>query len=139
LQPGNLDDCGVTVRSCASSCKMLTMTESPDDPTTITMPERVWSGIYGDVDNAVQLAAEDDDEQTVDIGSEIMEEGSRHLPGDPSSLDNDRLVSVTLTRRQWQFVLDQNRQSTPIYESLGDEESLELGRAAEAIVSQHLG
>lgn len=116
------------------------MTESPDDLISITMPDRVWNGIYGDVDNAINLAAElGEDDEIIDIGSEIMETRVHPVQAHADGSMADEQVSVTLTRAQWRFILNHNRESTPIYEYLGDDESVELGRLADLIVSQHLG
>ena len=116
------------------------MTESPDDLISITMPARVWNGIYGEVDNTVNLAAESgEDDQIIEIGAEIMETRVQDVPGHGDGSETDKHVSATLTRAQWRFILDHVRESTPIYEYLDNDESVELGRLADAVVSQHLG
>ena len=118
-----------------------------DQPIRVQMTDRVWNGIYGCVDNAVVLAAEDcvpeelDDDPVVCVGTEIIEILSRpqRIAGtyDPSALDG--MVSVTLRMHQWMFILDQGERDRPIYQQLGDEESLAIIRDARAAITTQLG
>ena len=101
------------------------------------MTVRTWTGIDGGMDNESQSAFEDGHEKLGWRLIAIREAGGRQIPGQSWPPDN-QIVAVTLTRRQWRYVLDEAQSSLPTYERLGDQESAELCRAAIAAVAPAL-
>jgi hypothetical protein len=50
----------------------------------------------------------------------------------------DQVLTIRLRREQWQLALDALAHDDPIYERLGDQESLRLGREAHAAITRQL-
>jgi hypothetical protein len=96
---------------------------------TIDMQVRTWQGIDGEMDNVSQTSYEDGDEERGDLALSVREAGWQAAPGHDWPPD-DHTISVTLDRARWAFIVECINASTPIYESLGDDESVDLGRKA---------
>jgi hypothetical protein len=47
----------------------------------------------------------------------------------------DQTINITLTRRQWQFAIEQVRNSIPIVASIDDQDSLVILQGAGAVVT----
>jgi hypothetical protein len=106
-----------------------------DGRVAVTLPAKVWSGMDGGVDNAVDLAAVDGNERVVSVGSAIREAGWRQVPWvDGEWPPLEQRITITLTRAQWAFIRELSVKDLPIYEDLGDEESAALCRAALAVL-----
>jgi hypothetical protein len=114
---------------------------SDNEVITIRVPNRVWNGMSGEVENAIILAAEDGDEDgpVIDIGADILESSARQCrqAGVNESTPEDQMIAIALTREQWGFILDQGERSTS-YEELGDGDSLALIRDARAAITVQL-
>ncbi len=106
---------------------------------SLRLSARIWAGIDGDIDNVVSLAAVKGDEEALRIGSAIRQAGWDQVPWiDGEWPPDDQMIKITLTRGQWRFVVAESERSTPIYEELGDTESVELGREAVKTVTEQL-
>jgi hypothetical protein len=106
-----------------------------DDPVTLVLPARTWSGMDGGVDNAVSEAAVEGDEATVSTGSAIRQAGWDQVPWvDGEWPPDEQEIEITLTRAQWAFVRNVNVEDLPVYEELEDEESAQLCRDALAVL-----
>ena len=111
------------------------MVDRPEEPITLRMPARVWAGIDAGMDNVVSIAVVDGDARAVHIGQGIREAGWAQVPWVNGLWPPmDQIISIQLTRAQWQFAADEARESAFDYESLHDEESAKLCRDALAII-----
>lgn len=102
---------------------------------TLDMPARIWAGIDAGVDNAISLAAQNGDDETVEVGQRIRQAGWDQVPwvnGEWPPMD--QVISIRLTAAEWMLAADEARHSIPIYEELGDDESARLGRDALAVI-----
>lgn len=86
--------------------------DEPDERMPVPMTVQQWHHIDGSVDNEVSTAAEDGRDDIVEVGHAVREAGwdqvAHWTPGVPGSgawPPNDELVTVTLTRLQWSFVV----------------------------------
>ena len=106
-----------------------------DDLVTLKMPARISAGIDAGVDNAVSTAAQNGDEETVQVGLQIRRIGGDQVPWvNDAWPPMDQVISVRLTYAQWTFAADEARSNIPVYEELGDEVSAQLGRDALAVI-----
>jgi hypothetical protein len=87
------------------------------------------------VDNVVSLAVVEGDEQAVSIGRAIREAGWDQVPWMNGNWPPmDQIISIRLTRAQWQFAADEARKSVVVSEELHDDESAQLSRDALALI-----
>lgn len=116
------------------------MADDPDEPITIRLDAGIWSGIDGGMDNAGQDAIDLDDQPTQLVAQEIREAGWAQVPWvDGAWPPMDQIIAITLTRAQWRFALNDALDSQPIYESLGDGQSVQLCEAAIRMITEALG
>lgn len=81
------------------------------------------------------IAAQNGDEQAVRIGRAIRKAGWSQVPwvnGDWPPMD--QVISIRLTRAEWQFAADEARKNIAGYEQLQDDESAALSRKALAVI-----
>ncbi|WP_344604916.1 hypothetical protein [Streptomyces glaucus] len=79
---------------------------------SVEMTMLQWHHIDGGMDNEVSTAAEDGRDDIIEMGDAVREAGWSQVagwtPGVPGSgrwPPNDERVTVTLTRKQWRFVV----------------------------------
>lgn len=107
---------------------------------TVRLTARVWSGIDGGVDNAISLAAVAGEEGVVAMGSGIRQAGWDQVPWvDGEWPPMGQIIAISLAREQWIFAVDEARESLPVYEEIGDDESADLGRQAIVVITNALG
>jgi hypothetical protein len=104
---------------------------------TVRLITRHWQVIDAELDNVVAVAVEIDYQgQKIEMGEAIRQAGWEQVPWVNGNQwpPVDQPITITLSREQWMFALAALDESDATYESLGDRESLELGRAARAAV-----
>jgi hypothetical protein len=97
----------------------------------VELTARQWATIDADMDNAVSDAIDAGDDRSAELGTAIRKAGWDQVPwveGDWPLME--QVITITLSAAQWQFVTGQLVRSTPTYERLGDQESLDLARSA---------
>jgi hypothetical protein len=99
------------------------------EPISLRLAARVWATIDAQVDNTISVAAVDGPEESVRMGQAIRYAGWVQVPWvDEDWPPMDQQIAITLTREQWEFALVEVEDSIPIYESIGDNLSAQLGR-----------
>lgn len=101
-----------------------------------------WSGIDSEMDNVSSTASETGDMYEFPKTGKalaIRDLGSKQVPwvGDEWP-PMDQMITVTLSRVQWQFVLGELCDSIPIYEDIDDLESAGMTREEVALIEHAL-
>ena len=79
------------------------------------------------------------DSEAVLMGGQIRQAGWDQVPWvDGQWPPMNEVITIRLTSSEWLFAVDQLRQDTPVYESLGNREAVELGLAALDVVLAQL-
>ena len=95
------------------------------------MPARTWATIDAEMDNTIALAVVDCPEHAVTMGSAIRQAGWDQVPwvegGWPPMTQE---ITISLTKRQWEFAADRLGGTIPVCASIGDHESEQLCRTA---------
>ena len=100
---------------------------------------RQWATIDATMDNAAHNAR--DSFEDPEPADSIRETGRQQVPWvgpDRQWPAMEQVLTMSFRRDQWQFALEQLTADDPIYEKLGDLESLHLGRDAREAISRQL-
>jgi hypothetical protein len=110
-----------------------------DEVVNVELPARLWGGIDATVDGVISMATVDGDTERAQIGRAIRGAGWAQVPWvDGEWPPMDQTINITLTRRQWQFAIEQVRDTIPIVESIDDQDSLVILQGAVAAVTPQL-
>jgi hypothetical protein len=105
----------------------------------LQLAARQWATIDAAMDNAAQNAR--DSFADPEPAHAIREAGGQQVSWvgqDRQWPPMDQVLTISLRRDQWQIALDVLAADDPIYEDLGDLESLHLGRDAREAISRQL-
>ena len=100
---------------------------------------RQWATIDATMDNAAHNARDSFEDPEPAHG--VREAGWQQVPWvgqDRQWPPMDQVLTISLRRDQWELALDVLAADDPIYEDLGDLESLRLGRDAREAISRQL-
>jgi hypothetical protein len=106
---------------------------------SLRLTARQWATIDADMDNAAAQARDTFGDDAP--ARAIRQAGWDQVPwvGPTKEWPADtQVITIRLTREQWEFVLAFLRGSAPVYEELGDETSLRLGQDAANAVQEQL-
>ena len=110
-----------------------------DETITLRMSARTWSGIDADADNAADIAVTNGDDDTERVARAIRRAGRDQVPWvDGNWPPMDQVISIQLTRAQWQFVAERARRGIVTYDLLRDERSAQLARDTLAVIEAAL-
>ena len=105
----------------------------------LQMTARQWATIDAAMDNAAHNARDSFEDPEPAHG--VREAGWQQVPWvgqDRQWPPMDQVLTISLRRDQWELALDVLAADDPIYEDLGDLESLRLGRDAREAISRQL-
>ena len=105
----------------------------------LQMTARQWATIDAAMDNAAHNARDSFEDPGPAHG--VREAGWQQVPWvgqDRQWPPMDQVLTISLRRDQWELALDVLAADDPIYEDLGDLESLRLGRDAREAISRQL-
>lgn len=106
----------------------------------VQLTARQWATIDACMDNAVKNAI--DAASDPEPAQAIRQAGWDQAPWVGQGRQwppMEQVLTIRLRRDQWQLALDALALDDPVYEQLGDEESLQLGRDAHVTVTGQLG
>lgn len=105
----------------------------------LQLTARQWATVDANMDNAAQSAQ--DEYLDPEPACAIREAGSKQVPWvgeDRQWPPMDQVLTIRLRRDQWQFALASLADDDPVYQELGDLDSLRHGRDAREAISQQL-
>ena len=105
----------------------------------LQLTARQWATIDAAMDNAAHN--DRDSFEDPEPAQVIREAGWQQVPWvgqDRQWPTMDQVLTISLRRDQWQLALDVLAADDPIYEDLGDLESLHLGRDARVAISRQI-
>lgn len=101
----------------------------------VAMPAEQWSVIDGSIDNTIAVDVVEGKDDVVAVGIAIREAGWAQVPWvDGQWPPLNQVITLNLSRAQWEFALTQLHRWQDLYGSWGDEDRPEVGdRAIEAL------
>lgn len=110
-----------------------------DDRIAIEMPVRTWTGIDASMDNLHQGENEEGDPEIAAQAMAIRQAGWDQVTMvDGDWPPGDQVITIALTRSQWNLVVSGSDEEIAAYEEVGDQESADLVRLAVAAIEPHL-
>jgi hypothetical protein len=109
------------------------------DVISMRMTARQWATVDATMDNAAQAAIDEYEDDALPVS--VREAGWAQVPwiGDDRSWPPDeRIITIVLSREQWDLVVTALAADDAVYDQLNDHESVDLGRDAHRIITQQL-
>jgi hypothetical protein len=105
----------------------------------LRLTSRQWATVDATMDNAAHHARETGGDE--DAALAIRRAGWDQVPWVGPARDwppESDVLTIRLRREQWKLAVGQLQKDHPVYEELGDQESLHLGRDAEQAIRAQL-